>query len=115
LRCYWRAVYGVVAYSVMQRTREIGIRLALGAARRDVLKWILREGMALALTGAAAGLVGTVALAGLLASLLYEVRPTDPLTNATAVVVLVVVALLACCGPARPATRVDPIISLRAE
>src|SRR5262249_1718742 len=109
------AVYGVVAYSVMLRTREIGIRLALGAAPRDVLMWILREGMALALTGAAAGLVGTLALAGLLASLLYEVRPTDPITYTTAVALLIVVALVACYGPARHAARVDPITALRAE
>jgi putative ABC transport system permease protein len=108
-------VYDVIANSVRQRTREIGIRLALGADRRDVLKWILREGMVLALAGGAAGLVGTVALAGLLAGLLYDVRPTDPLTDGIAVVVLVGVAFLACYGPARRATRVDPVTALRAE
>jgi predicted permease len=108
-------VYGVMAYSVRQRTREIGIRLALGAERRDVLKWIIGEGMTLALTGAAVGLVGTAALAGLLAGLLYDVRPTDPLTYVTAIVVVIGVAFLACYGPARRATRVDPITALRAE
>jgi len=108
-------VYGVSAYSVRQRTREIGIRLALGAERRDVMKWILREGITLALTGAAVGLVGTAALAGLLAGLLYDVRPTDPLTYATAVVVLLAAAFLACYGPARRATQVDPLTALRVE
>jgi putative ABC transport system permease protein len=108
-------VYGTIAYSVKQRTREIGIRLALGAGRRDVVKWILGEGMVLALAGAAAGLVGTVGLAGLLSGLLYDVRPTDPLTYAAAFVTLVGVALLACYVPADRATRVDPVSALRAE
>jgi putative ABC transport system permease protein len=112
-------VYGVMACSVTQRHREIGIRIALGAQARDVIRLIVGRGMVLALTGVAAGLIAAVALTrlarGLLLSLLFDVSATDPLTFSVIALLLALVALLACWIPARRATKVDPMIALRCE
>ncbi len=111
-------LYGVLAWSVAQRTREIGIRVALGAGRDDVLWMILRLGMSLTLFGVAVGLAGAYALTKYLASLsrmLYGVRPTDPLTFWTAAAAFTIVALAACYLPARRALKVDPVVALRYE
>jgi putative ABC transport system permease protein len=108
-------LYGVLAFSVSQRSREIGIRLALGAQRAHVLRLVLRQGMALVLAGTAIGLVGALALARLLGSLLFEIKPNDPTTFAVVPLVLAATALIACWIPARRAARVDPIESLRTE
>ena len=108
-------LYGVIAYSVARRTRELGIRMALGARRHDVIRLVLRQGAALASAGIILGLTGAFALTRLLASLLYEVGPTDPLTFLAVPIVLVTVAMLACWLPARRAAQVDPIVALRTE
>lgn len=108
-------IYGVMAYTVSQRTHEIGIRMALGAQREDVLKQVLREGAQLAALGLALGLVGSLAAARLIATLLFGVKPTDPLTFAAVAVVRASVALAACYIPALRATRVDPLSALRYE
>jgi predicted permease len=108
-------LYGVMAHAVSQRTREIGIRMALGADREGVLRMVLRRGLFLALSGVAAGLVITVAATPLIAPLLYRVSPADPVSILGAAVFLSVVAVLASLIPALRATRIDPIIALRQE
>ena len=104
-----------MAYSVSRRTREIGVRVALGAASRDVLRMILGQGLRTILVGVAAGLGGALALTRTVGSLLFGVTATDPTTFAAVILLLVVAALLACYIPARRATRVDPMIALRNE
>jgi putative ABC transport system permease protein len=108
-------LYGLLSFTVTQRQREIGVRMALGAQRFDVLSFVVRQGMRLVLTGALIGLLGSLALTRVLTSVLFEVEPTDPLTLVTVTLSLCVVALLACYVPARRATKVDPMEALRYE
>ena len=108
-------LYGVVAYSVSQRTAEIGVRVALGAGTRDVVSLILREGLTIAVAGVAIGLPTAYATSRTFAALLFGVKPTDLFTYAASAVGLIVIALAASYVPARRAARVDPIVALRAE
>ncbi|MFZ0819239.1 MAG: ABC transporter permease [Candidatus Acidiferrales bacterium] len=108
-------IYGVISYIVSERAHEIGIRLALGAQSRNILRMVLRQGLGLAIAGAAVGLVCALIVSNLMAELLYGVRPADPLTFVGVAVLLLVVALFACYIPARRAIRVDPLVALRYE
>src|SRR6267378_7408730 len=108
-------IYGVISYMVSERTHEIGIRIALGADRRSILRIVLRQGLGLAIVGAAVGLVGALVVSHFMAGLLFSVRPTDPLTFACVALLLIGVAVLACYIPARRAIRVDPLVALRHE
>ena len=108
-------LYGVISYSVAQRTREIGIRVALGAQRRDVLRLVLNQGMLFVTFGLAAGVIGSLCVTRLIASLLFDVSPVDVCTFAIVSLLLGCVALVACWFPAQRASRVDPMIALRYE
>jgi ABC-type antimicrobial peptide transport system permease subunit len=108
-------LYGLMAYAVKQRTAEIGVRIALGAQRRDVLKLILGQGIMLTIAGLAVGLIAALAMTRVLVSLLYGVVPSDPVTFIIVPLVLVAISLLACYVPARRAMRVDPMVALRYE
>jgi len=108
-------IYGVMSYAVTQRTHEIGIRMAIGAQPRDVFKMILGQGMMLTIIGMVAGLLGAFALTRLMATMLFSVKPTDPITFTTVAVLLLLIALIACYIPGRRATKVDPVNSLRYE
>jgi len=108
-------LYGMLSYFVTERTREMGIRMALGARRANVLGLVMKQGVRLALLGIVAGLVGAWGLTRLMSSLLFDVTPTDSVTLVSVVLTLAMVALLACYVPARRATKVDPLVALREE
>jgi putative ABC transport system permease protein len=108
-------LYGVLAYHVVQRTREIGIRMALGAQPAQVVKLVLRRGLGLALAGVGSGVLASLALTRVLTKFLFGVSATDPLTFGLIALLLLGVALLACWIPARRATKVDPLVALRYE
>ena len=108
-------IYGVISYTVSQRTQEIGIRMALGARQSDVLSMVLRQALTLAAAGILIGGVGAALLTGLMRNLLYGVRPTDPVTFAVVATLLAVIAAAAAAVPGLRATRVDPAVALRAE
>jgi len=108
-------IYGVMAYSVAERTHEIGVRIALGARPRDVQTLVVKQGMLIAMIGMIAGLIGAFALTRLMSALLFNVSPTDPTTFAALALAVVAVALSACLIPARRALRVDPMVALRYE
>jgi putative ABC transport system permease protein len=108
-------IHGVVAYSVAQRTREIGVRMALGATRPDVLLMIINHTLGVAITGVLIGICAALALTRFMQSLLYDVGPRDPITITSVALILTSVALLACLGPALRASRINPVIALRHE
>ena len=108
-------IYGVMSYSVSQRTREIGIRIALGASRRTILGWVLKQGMLLSIVGVSIGVLAAIAFSRVLRGLLFGVAPTDVVTYVSVGGLLCLVALLACYVPARRATRVNPIKALKYE
>jgi ABC-type antimicrobial peptide transport system permease subunit len=108
-------LYGLMAYAVAQRTRELGVRMAIGASRRQVLGLVLAQGARLALVGSAIGVAGSLALTRVIQGQLYETRATDPLTIGAVVVLLTVVTLLATLLPAHRATRIDPVSALRED
>jgi len=108
-------IYGVIAYSVSQRTHEIGVRIALGAQRGDVLRMVIGHGLVLAITGATIGLAIALAVTRLMKSLLYEVSTTDPMTFTLVTVALLLVSFVAGWVPAHRATRIDPMAALRYE
>jgi putative ABC transport system permease protein len=108
-------IFGVVGYSVERRRQELGIRMALGAARQDLLRMVLRQGMTPVIVGLAAGVVAALFAGRLISSLLFDISANDPVTLATVVLVVAAVALVACFVPARRAMRVDPIVALRYE
>ncbi|NOT59146.1 MAG: FtsX-like permease family protein, partial [Acidobacteria bacterium] len=108
-------IYGVISFSVAQRTNEIGIRMALGAQNREVLKLVLGQGARLIVTGIVSGLLTAVLLTKVMQSLLFGVQATDPLTFASVALLLSLVAFVACWIPARRATKVDPMIALRCD
>jgi putative ABC transport system permease protein len=108
-------VFGVLAYAVAQRTREIGVRIALGATTWDILKMVLGQGLVTTAIGTVIGLAGSFLLTGTMSSLLYGVSPNDPLTIAGVALLVMLVATLASYIPARRATRVDPLVALRSE
>jgi ABC-type antimicrobial peptide transport system permease subunit len=108
-------IYGVISYIVTERTHDIGIRLALGAQRENILLMVLRQGLSLAIAGTAVGLVGALIVSHLMADILYGIAPTDPLTFVAVSLMLTAVALAACYIPARRAMRLDPLVALRYE
>jgi putative ABC transport system permease protein len=108
-------ILGVLAHAVTRRTREIGMRLALGAQRIDVLRLVVRHALAMTVAGVVLGAIAATALTRLLATYLYDVRPLDPETFAAAAVTLVAIALVASYVPARRASGVDPMVALRSE
>lgn len=108
-------VYGVVSYTVVRRTREFGIRVALGAQRGNVLRMVVRQGLALGVLGVVIGTAAGMALSKVIAAQLVELKATDPATYVSTAVLMIIVACLACYIPARRAMRVDPIVALRYE